>query len=927
MDFSLKFVLHGILLSSTCLLSSAQILTVTPTFPTMDDTVTIIYNAALGNGALKDKNTAVYAHAGLITEHSVTSTDWKYVQGIWGTPDSRVMLSSLGNNLYQLKYHMRSFYRINSNERVLQMAFVFRNADGSIVGRDPQGLDIYYDLRDTSQNLQTRWESLSGTFAYCKAGDVTDCSVIASSVADISIFVNDQLIRTSHTDKLKCTYTLPSTSQFEFRAEVNNGIEKKILRYACLNLQNSPVSALPAGYKMGANILPDSSIRFVLAAPMKKSVYLLASTNDFQPQLMHLSTDGYSFWTDIRPLVYGEPVYYQYLIDGSIFIADPLSELVLDTRNDASVPSTVFPDIPVIRKTQINGFISVTSNERKGFAWSKKLFIPPDKTRLNIYEILIRDFDQAHSFDAITSRLDYLQELGINAIELMPVNEFEGNNSWGYNPAIHQSLDKYYGTATALKTLVDQCHIRGMAVIMDVVFNHAFGQSPLARMYWDAVNNRPESNSPYLNPVARHPYNVGYDINHESAFTKRYVNQILSYLLTEYQIDGFRFDLSKGFTQTDYGNDVDRWSRYDAARINILKNYANQIWSVKRNAYVILEHFAENSEELELSAYGMLLWGNMNYNYNQWTMGFSNNNVEGVLASKRGWKSNLLIGYMESHDEERLMYKNLLYGNASGNYKIKELNTALKRTEMANVFFWLLPGPKMIWQFGELGYDYSINTCIGGSTNQNCRLDPKPIRWDYFQNPDRQKLYQLIRKLIYLRNNYDVVHSGTLNAQVQESSIKQFSLESTSLSIVAAANGDVSSKNLSIQFPHTGKWYEYFTGDSVSVNNSIVNMNLEAGEYHVWTDRQITLPVAVNNVQKSGLRIFPNPTSERITIVAEDEILQVRITDLEGKLVFHRSNISVDQIELSLALPAGQFIVTVITAQGSFSRLLNIVTP
>ncbi|MFN8331570.1 MAG: T9SS type A sorting domain-containing protein [Saprospiraceae bacterium] len=233
----------------------------------------------------------------------------------------------------------------------------------------------------------------------------------------------------------------------------------------------------------------------------------------------------------------------------------------------------------------------------------------------------------------------------------------------------------------------------------------------------------------------------------------------------------------------------------------------------------------------------------------------------------------------------------------------------------------------MIWQFGELGYDYSINTCIGGSTNQNCRLDPKPIRWDYYQNSDRQHLYQVIQRLIYLRNNFDVVHNGTLNAQVQEGSTKQFSLVSPDLSIVAAANGDVSSKNLSIQFPHNGQWYDYFTVDSVSASMSIVNMNLEAGEYHLWTDRPISFPVAVNDVHKSDLRVFPNPTSDRITIVAEDEIQQVRITDLEGKLVFHRAIMSVDHLELSLALPAGQFIVTVITARGSISRLLNIVTP
>ena len=69
---------------------------------------------------------------------------------------------------------------------------------------------------------------------------------------------------------------------------------------------------------------------------------------------------------------------------------------------------------------------------------------------------------------------------------------------------------------------------------------------------------------------------------------------------------------------------------------------------------------------------------------------------------------------MESHDEERLMYKNIQFGNSSGSYNVKDLNTALKRVEMCGAFLFTIPGPKMFWEFGELGYDYSINTCTNG---------------------------------------------------------------------------------------------------------------------------------------------------------------------------------------------------------------------
>src|SRR5690606_29407461 len=164
----------------------------------------------------------------------------------------------------------------------------------------------------------------------------------------------------------------------------------------------------------------------------------------------------------------------------------------------------------------------------------------PAKTDLIIYELLLRDFLAAHSFDVLADTLDYLARMGVNAVELMPVQEFEGNLSWGYNPSYHMALDKYYGNAESFKAFVEACHARGMAVILDVVYNHAFGQSPLAQLYWDAAQNRPAADNPWLNPVAKHDFNVGYDFNHESPATKTWVKRMLSHWMQAYGIDGFR---------------------------------------------------------------------------------------------------------------------------------------------------------------------------------------------------------------------------------------------------------------------------------------------------------------------------------------------------------------------------------------------------
>jgi len=257
-----------------------------------------------------------------------------------------------------------------------------------------------------------------------------------------------------------------------------------------------------------------------------------------------------------------------------------------------------------------------------------------------------------------------------------------------------------------LKILIDECHKRNIAVIVDVVFNHAFSQSPLCQLWWDATEFRPSSDNPYFNTTARHPFNVGYDANHESTYTKAWIKQVLTYWLEEFKIDGFRFDLSKGFTQTFSGNDANLMSRYDQSRIDILKEYADHIWSINNDCLVILEHFAESSEEKVLAEHGMLLWNNLQFQFAEAAMGYASD-LKGVDYQRRGFEQPNLITYLESHDEERMAYKINRWGNSEGNYNTKELETLTERMVAAYTIFMSIPGPKMLWQFSEFGYDYS----------------------------------------------------------------------------------------------------------------------------------------------------------------------------------------------------------------------------
>lgn len=429
--------------------------------------------------------------------------------------------------------------------------------------------------------------------------------------------------------------------------------------------------------------------------------------------------------------------------------------------------------------------------------------------------------------------LGYLSRLGVNAIELMPVNEFEGNDSWGYNPSYYFAPDKYYGTKNDLKAFIDACHSNGMAVIFDMVLNHSFGSSPMVQLYFDQTNQRPLSTNPWYNVIPTHPYNVGYQFNHESAATKYFVKNVMQFWMKNYKIDGYRFDLAKGFTQTNYGTadaDVAPWSTYDAGRVAIWKDYNNYIKSVDpNNFYVILEDFASNQEEKELADNGMMTWNNLNYSFNEATMGWvPTSDLAGAFFNTLTFtQPDNIVTYMESHDQERQMFKNESYGNINGAYSVKDLATGLKRQEAAAAYFLSIPGPKMLWQFGERGYDVSINADGG-------RLSDKPAHWEYMNDPIRSHLYSAFAKLIKMKINNAVFNTSVLQ-YTSSGSVKSISLTGSDNMVEVAANFDVVASTATINFPATGTYYDYMTGARINVPSASYSIILNPGEYHIYS--------------------------------------------------------------------------------------------
>jgi glycosidase len=836
----------------------AQVTTV-PSIPSIQQPVTIVFNAAQGNAGLINYTGKVYIHTGVITDASSRPSDWKCVVTNWGQDIDTINLMTRdvqNPNIYRLTIpDIRAYYNKGTNclgsSKILKLAMVFRNEGPSPTreGKGPGNSDIFVDVAQEADNVKITLPVGSGFYpAFTRQNTAVTIQAVAQSnatVTQLQLSVNGTSVASTQNDTLVHAYTPTQAGKHTLVATANfsNQVVKRdtLLLYTYPASSNTPV---PTGMKDGINIDPNDPTKatLVLFAPKKEFVYLLTETNDYKPDpafFMHrheINPDSVRFWYTWAGLTPGQEYGFQYLVEGKIRVTDPYVEKILDPVDDAFIPSTVYPNLKAYPSSKTEYQVGILQTQKPAYAWQVTNFTPPPKEKLVIYELLVRDFVGARSYQTLVDTLSYLQRLGVNAIELMPVNEFDGNSSWGYNPSFHLALDKYYGTQQAFKRFIDECHKRGIAVILDIVLNQATGQSPLVRLYNGGGYSDVVAGNPWFNTKAPHAVLSFFnDFNHDAPATKYFTRRVIEHWIKEYKIDGFRFDLSKGFTQTQT-NSYEAWARPDAGRIRLWKEIADYIWAIDPDFYVILEHFADNTEEQVLSDYGMMLWGNLNYPFNEATMGYNANSNFGSLSYKnRQWTKPHLIGYMESHDEERLMYKNLTFGSSLGSQNVKDPKVALERTKAAAAFLLLTPGPKMIWQFGELGYPYSINRCTNGSISDDCRLSEKPLPWNQqYLQADNRRLYQVFSELIKLKTGQEAFSTTDFTLEAAGET-KRLILRHPSMNAVVIGNFSVLTSSVVPNFPSTGTWFDFFRSSSVTITNPTAPISLLPGEFRIYT--------------------------------------------------------------------------------------------
>ena len=823
---------------------------VDPVCPNADKPCTIIFKPASDN--------PLYGHAGELYGHFgvVVDGEWKYVPSDWGVADEKVHFKKVADNHWEFKMEPSIREYFGSGETpVTKIALIVRSEDGNTKSHDADQF----------------------------------CSVID--------------------DKYKAEEFTPDPL-----------VTKK----------------LPEGVKHGINYNADGSVTFVFydkdtAGKSHKYCYIVGDWNEWTRKTegaMYYDGSQGCWWITLDGFDADKEYRFQYRLGNNsgtdTYVSDPYTEIVYDQWNDQYIAGV--PAFPEGAKQLVSAF----QINKPEYAWKHKDFKVEDKNDLVIYEMLFRDFTTSQDIEGAMAQLDYIENLGVNAIELMPVQEFDGNLSWGYNPNHWFALDKYYGTREEYKDFIDECHARGIAVIIDVVYNHATGSHPWAKMWWDGANNCTAENNPWFNVVPTHPYNVYHDMNHENEMVKEHVKRSLEYLLTEYDVDGFRFDLTKGFTQKKTDPDVAAWGRYDQSRVDILKGYADHIWSVNSDAVVIFEHLSDWDEEKVLAEHGIQLWRNVNHEYRTAVTGGAGNFGNMYSTDPFGG----FVGYMESHDEERLCYgagadassvtwgicgtltdwssditmaadgaffsaKGVTfkaddmfkirkvgewndafnYGASTKGYKLPlnteykltlgsasqdmavpaagtydvyfslaaekvwlmeagkrpadpsvtpgggaaedPLTVAMRRAGASAAFFLTVPGPKMIWQFGEIGYDYSID--------YNDRTGEKPVVTDqYMAVPARKALYDTYAALLkFRRENPRFFDSDASFTWTPTGNLKKITctVDGKSFHVV----GNFAKNQTSYTVP-SGTWTDYINGGTVSGS-----ITLKEGEFRLLT--------------------------------------------------------------------------------------------
>ena len=555
---------------------------------------------------------------------------------------------------------------------------------------------------------------------------------------------------------------------------------------------------------MGA-ILGAKGVTFRVWAPNAEQVYLTGTFNDWSKDSTPLAKDNNGCWSaEIPQAKAGDE--YRYLIHGPkgpVSRIDPYARKVTGSTG--------------------NGVIY----DPKAFDWGKDSFKIATGNELVIYELHIGTFNvkekgRPGTFESAAEKLPYLRELGINAVEVMPVVEFPGDFSWGYNPSHPFAVESIYGGPDAFKSFVTVAHEQGIAVIVDVVYNH-FGPGDLDLWQFDGWSQNDKGGIYFYNDHrAFTPWgDTRPDYGREEV--RQYLRNNVMMWFEEYCADGLRWDMIAYIKSIDGSDDnpssaiPEGWSLMQWINDEIRKLYPGKISigeSMKNNSWVIKDVGA----------------GGAGFNA-QWDAGFVHPVRQAVILRDDKLRDLGAVSKAIEHRYDLDVFRRIIYTEshdevANGRARVPEeiwpgkVDSwfSKKRSTLAGALVLTSPGIPMIFEGQELLEDRWFQ-------------DKEPIDWARVQ--DEHGIFKMYRDLIALRRNLPGTTRGLcgqnthvyhFNDAAKIIAFHRWDKSGPADSVVVVVNMiNQNCDDYLIGFPRAGLWKTRFNSDSYKYGPNFAN--------------------------------------------------------------------------------------------------------
>lgn len=536
-------------------------------------------------------------------------------------------------------------------------------------------------------------------------------------------------------------------------------------------------------------------IEFNLFAPYNKGAALIGSFSDWQEIPMKRGDDGY-FRTSVE---LEDGVYkYKFRVQSNSWFFEP--EQWVDVTDPCAT------DIDELSGKD-DGVIHIKDGERitDTYLWQHDDKPLPADQELVIYELHVGDFSGGEDdpyargkYKHVIEKLDYLCELGINAIELMPLKEYPGDYSWGYNPRHFFATESSYGSTAELKKLIDECHNRGIRVILDGIYNHSEASSPLTQIdhdYWYHHSPRDPDNN--WGPEFNYEH---YDEKLKIHPARKFIGETIRFWIEEYHLDGIRYDAARQIANYDFMH----WIVQEAKKTAGAKPFYN-----------VAEHIPETTSITNVDGPMDGCWHDSFYHcILEHICGdiFDLERLKDVIDCKRqGFLgATNVVNYLTNHDHNHIMVE-------LGNREIFD-EEAFRRAKLGVAILMTAVGVPLIWMGEEFG-EYKPK-----------QPESSKIDWTLLGNDLNRSLFESYKGLTNLRKsnhalyteNIDFIHE---NAEAKVLAYTRWNEQGSRVVVIANFSENFLAGYHVPNFPSAGTWHEW-TG----------NYDVESGDDGIITD-------------------------------------------------------------------------------------------